>query len=302
MRLAYSTIRRRQAQHCVFLILFASALVWAEPQRYPVTGLVMSVDHSHRTMLVSCQEIRGYMDAMVMSFTVPDRKSLDLLKPGALIDFTLVVTKDSSHAEEVRVRRYESAEREPSKANRLRTFEEALRGVKRLDVGQPVPDFTLRDQLNRPVRFAQFAGKVVALNFIYTRCALPEYCYRSSNNFGQLQKQFQKQLGKDLVLLSITFDPVHDGPDALRAYAKTWKADPENWRFLTGAASDVQRVCDLFGVTFAPDEGLFIHSVRTAIVGKDGKLAANLEGNEFTAKQVADLLEMMLASPNTIAK
>ena len=114
------------------------------------------------------------------------------------------------------------------------------------------------------------------------------------HNFGVLQKQFQERLGKDLVLLTVTFDPVHDQPETLRNYAKTWKADAENWRFLTGAAPDVERVCDLFGVNFVPDEGLFVHSLHTAIVGRDGKLVANLEGNEFTAQQFADLLKTVL--------
>ena len=283
------------------LLVLCSTFAHADPERYPVTGLVLSVDRPHQTMVVSCQEIRGYMDAMVMSLSVPDRKAFDSLTRGAFIDFTLVVTSNSSHAENVRIRRYESAEREPAKASRLRAFDEALRGVRRLEVGQSVPDFALVDQQSRPVHLRQFVGKVVAINFIYTRCALPEYCYRSSNNFGVLQKQFQKQLGKDLILLSITFDPVHDQPDALRTYAKTWKAEADNWRFLTGPVSDVQRVCDLFGVTFVPDEGLFIHSVRTAIVGRDGKMVANLEGNEFTAKQVADLLDSLLTPPKPTA-
>jgi protein SCO1 len=264
-------------------------------QRYPASGLVLSVDRSRQTMVVSCQEIRGFMDAMVMSFAVPDAKSLDPLTRGVLIDFTLVVNKDASHAENVRVRRYDSAEREPSKARRLQDFGEALRGPGHpLAVGQAVPDFNLMDQQKRTIHFRQFAGKVVALNFVYTRCALPEYCLRSSNNFGVLQKQFQERLGRDLVLLTVTFDPVHDQPEVLRDYAKTWKADVENWRFLTGTAADVRRVCDLFGVNFVPDEGLFVHSLHTAIIGRDGKLIANLEGNEFTAQQFADLLKTVL--------
>ena len=282
----------------LLLVVFFFAVAHAQ-QRYSASGLVLSVDRSHQTMLVSCQEIRGFMDAMVMSFAVPDVKSLDALSRGALIDFTLVVSKDSSHAESVRIRGYDSAEREPSKARRLQGLEEALRGpAQRLAVGQTVPNFTLTDQQKRVIRLRQFAGKVVALNFVYTRCALPEYCYRSSNNFGVLQKQFQERLGKDLVLLTVTFDPVHDQPETLRNYARTWKADPENWRFLTGPAPDVQRVCDLFGVNFVPDEGLFVHSLHTAIIGRDGKLVANLEGNEFTAKQFSDLLKTVLDPAN----
>jgi len=278
----------------LLLLVLPSASIHAQ-QRYAASGLVLSVDRSRQTMVVSCQEIPGFMDTMVMSFAVPDAKSLDPLTRGAVIEFTLIVNKDSSHAENVRVRRYDSAEREPSKARRLQSFDEALRGpLHQLAVGQAVPDFTLTDQQKRAIHFRQFAGKVVALNFVYTRCALPEYCFRSSNNFGVLQKRFQDRLGKDLILLTVTFDPVRDQPEVLRNYARTWKADPENWRFLTGPAPDVQRVCDWFGVNFVPDEGLFVHSLHTVIVARDGKLIANLEGNEFTAQQFADLLETVL--------
>ena len=277
----------------LLLILFSSTGSQAE-QQYPVSGLVLSVDRVHKSMVVSCREIPGFMDAMVMSFPVSDAKALEPLTRGAVIEFTLVVGKESSHAENVRVRGYDSAEREPAKARRLQALEEALRGPRRLAVGQAIPDFTLTDQQGRALHFRQFAGKVVAINFVYTRCALPEYCVRSTNNFGVIQKQFQKRLGKDLVLLTVTFDPVHDRPEILRNYANTWKADPENWRFLTGAVGDVQRVCDLFGVNYVPDEGLFVHSLHSAIVGRDGKLVANLEGNEFTAQQFADLLTSVL--------
>jgi len=277
----------------LLLILLFSVVSQAE-QRYQASGLVLSVDRVHKSMVVSCREIPGFMDAMAMSFSVPDAKALEPLDRGALIEFILVVGKENPHAENVRVRGYDSAEREPAKARRLQALEEALRGSRRLTVGQAVPDFTLTDQQGRSLHFRQFAGKVIALNFVYTRCALPEYCVRSTNNFGVIQKQFQRRLGKDLVLLTVTFDPVHDRPETLRNYAKTWKADPDNWRFLTGAVGDVQRVCDLFGVNYVPDEGVFVHSLHSAIVGRDGKLVANLEGNEFTAQQFADLLTSVL--------
>lgn len=286
-------MRLARLKFAALCLLAASALAPAQ-QRYTATGLVLSVDRAARSIVVSCDEIRGYMPPMTMTFMVPDAKALDSLSRGAFIDFTLVEGKDSPRAEDVRVRVYDSAEREPSKARRLQAFDEAIRNVHRLSPGQSVPDFTLTDQLEREIRFRQFAGKVVAINFVYTRCVLPEYCYRSSNNFGVLQRQFEKRLGKDVVLLTVTFDPVHDGPEALRNYAKTWKANPEYWHFLTGDAASVQRVCDLFGVAFAPDEGLFVHSVHTAIVARNGKLVANLEGNQFSAQQVADLIKDVL--------
>ena len=64
-----------------------------------------------------------------------------------------------------------------------------------LAVGQPVPDFTLTDQARRPVTLSQFRGKVVAINFIYTSCALPQFCFRIANHFGVLQRRFTDRDG-----------------------------------------------------------------------------------------------------------
>lgn len=287
--------RKPTAYTIAALLPLVLCSAYAQTQRYPAKGLVLSANPSAHTMVVSCEEIRDVMGPMVMSFTVPDAKSLTPLARGSMIEFTMVVNKDSTHAEKVLVRGYASAEREPSKSSRLQAMDEALRArATPLKLGDSVPDFTLTDQENRTVHFRQFAGKVVALNFVYTRCVLPEYCVRSSNNFGSLQKRFHDRLGKDLILLTVTFDPVHDQPEILREYAKRWKADPEYWHFLTGSVPDIQRLCDWLGVSSVPEEGLYVHSVRTAIIGRDGKLIANLEGNEFTAQQLADLVGEIL--------
>jgi protein SCO1/2 len=141
---------------------------------------------------------------------------------------------------------------------------------------------------------SQFAGKVVALNFVYTRCPLPDYCFRLSNNLAQLQKRFGDRLGKDLVLLTITFDPVRDTPDVMAKYAHIWNADTKSWHFLTGTVAEVQRVCGMFGVAAWQDEGVLTHSLHTVVIDRRGRLAANVEGNSYTAKQLGDLVEEVI--------
>jgi protein SCO1/2 len=160
-----------------------------------------------------------------------------------------------------------------------------------LTTGAMAPDFSLVDQIRRPVTLSQFRGKVVAINFIYTSCAYPEFCFRIANHFGVLQRRFADRIAKDLVLLTVTFDPARDQPEVLAEYAKQWKADPDRWRFLSGPVAEIQRITDRFGVQFYPEEGLLNHSVRTGIIGRDGRLVANIEGNEHTAAQLGDLVQ-----------
>jgi hypothetical protein len=101
------------------------------------------------------------------------------------------------------VHRYQSVEQDPRTARRLAVMRQmAGLASKPLEVGAQVPDFALIDQARQRVTRSSLAGKVLAINFIYTRCALPQFCLRVSNNFGVLQKRFQKELGRDLVLSS----------------------------------------------------------------------------------------------------
>ena len=277
-------------------LFFATLPAWAA-QQYPVTGLVLKVDRAHRSMVVSCQEIPGYMEAMVMPFTVRDAKALDGVAPGAMVNFTLNVDKESSYADKISVHGFESLAQEPLQARRLKLLESLGSGSPApaiLAVGQPVPNFTLTDQERRQVSLAQFSGKVVAINFMYTRCILPDYCFRLTNNLGGVQRRFADRMGRDLILLTITFDPVHDPPEAMAKYAQTWKADPQSWHFLTGSVPDVQHVCGLFGVDFWPDEATLTHTLHTVVIDRHGKLVANLEGNQFTAQQLGDLVETVM--------
>jgi protein SCO1/2 len=280
----------------LLLVMALATLAYAD-RKYSGNGLVLKVDPAHESMVVSCNSIPGFMEAMTMPLAVADPKELDNLRPGTMIEFTLVVDANSSRAESIRIHGYQGLEPDPLAARRLKLLDRASRvaASKTVSIGELVPDFTLTGQDGRPVTLSRFKGKVVALDFVYTRCALPNFCFRSSNNFGNLQRRFHDLLAKDLVLLTVTFDPVHDSPDVMAKYARTWNADSNAWHFLTGSDADVRRVCDLFGEDYFPDEALMDHSLHTTIIDRRGRLAANLEGNEFTSTQLGDLVQSVLA-------
>ena len=280
----------------IVLALLAAATGQAADKPYAVKGMVLAVDPATRTFVVSHEPIPGLMEAMAMPFEVRDAKELQGLAPGAIVEFTLRIGDTAGYATQVKVRRYESVEQDPVTARRLALLKRIATGAtsRPLDVGSRVPDFTLTDQTGRPLSFSALAGKVVALNFIYTRCALPQFCLRVSNHFGVLQKRFQLELGRDLVLLTVTFDPERDTPAVLARYAEQWKADPKTWRFLTGEVAAVRRVCALFGVDAFPDEGLMNHSLRTAVIDRTGTIVGSIEGNQYTPEQLGDLVQTAL--------
>lgn len=278
----------------VLAVLAVAQSGWAA-EHYAMRGMVLKVDPAHKSFVVSHDSVPGFMDGMTMSFDVSEPKELEGVMPGMTVEFTLVLERKSAHVEHVRIRQYESAEQGPLTARRLKLLNE-MTGTRSsaVTVGQAVPDFTLTDQVRQPVTLSQFRGEVVAINFTYTSCALPQFCFRIVNSFGVLAKRFKDQMGRDLVLLTITFDPVRDQPERLAEYASQWKANHDVWHFLTGTVPDVKRVCGLFGVDFFQDKGMMNHSSHTAIIDRQGKLFANIEGNQFTPTQLGDLVETAL--------
>jgi protein SCO1 len=279
---------------CAAIVIGAFTSTPAQTRQYTVSGMVLRVDPARRSFLVSHDAVPGLMAAMTMSFEVGDAKELAGVQPGHAVTFTLVAGQQSLRAERVRVVPYLSVEQDPLTARRLALLRSLASAPKPLPVGQAVPDFTLTDQARRQVRLSQLRGKVVALNFIYTSCALPQFCYRVANHFGVVQRRFGREAGREVVFLTVTFDPVRDTPEKLAAYAAQWNADPDVWHFLTGEAADVRRVCNIFGVDFFPDEGLMNHSIRTAVIDRQGTLVANIEGNQYSAAQLGDLVETTL--------
>ena len=283
----------------LLLLLFAAPLLAGET--HSASGLILRIDREHLSLEVSCQAIPGYMDAMVMTFPVRNANVLDGLQPGVSIEFNLKVDKDKAYAEQISVHSYENTAQEPMAARQLEILDAATASAshpaKVLLIGQAVPDFTLIDHKRKTVSLSALKGQVVALTFMYTRCPLPNFCFRMSNNFGVLHRRFAGQMGKDLVLLSISFDPEHDQPETLAEYGRTWAKDDKGWHFLTGPAADVKNICRQFGVNSWQDEGFLTHSLHTVVLDRQGRIAANLEGNEYTAKQLGDLVEEVMNRP-----
>lgn len=293
-----SIVRAALALTAVVAGFAAEPAVAQEPvRRHPVVGMVVSVDAPRAHFVVSHDAIDGVMDAMVMPFTARDARELDGLNPGDTVRFTLVIGEGAVHAEGIVVVPYESAELDPLVAQRLRL----LRGLTGspppdpLQVGAVVPDFTLTDQTGTAVSLSQLRGQVVVVNFVYTSCALTQFCFRVTNHLATVARRFERSLGRELTLLTVTFDPARDTVEVLRKYASQWNADPRGWRFLTGDVAAVRRVCDLFGVDFYPDEGLMNHSLRTVVIDRTGVLAGRIEGNEHSAAQLGDLVAEVLA-------
>ena len=266
-----------------FVIIAALALS-ACAAHHQARGLVLRVDAGSRTVTVSHEAVPGFMEAMVMPFELRDAGDLRDLVAGDRIAFRIASRSGRTVIDRLRL-----LSAGPAGDAKVPGAAAAVR------VGGVMPDFTLTSHHGRAVSLSSLRGKAVAVAFIYTRCPLPDYCPRMMTNFRAVRQRFAARLDRDLVLLTITFDPQYDTAETLAQYARRYGADVAGWHLLTGAKADVARVCELFGVEFWPEEGLITHTLRTAVIDRNGRLAATVEGRDYSGTQLGDLLEDVLA-------
>lgn len=156
--------------------------------------------------------------------------------------------------------------------------------------GDAVPDLVLVDQDGRSCRVSDFKGRALAVTFIFTRCPLQDYCPRLSLRFHEAQqalaKERQDAKGKPWHFLTLSFDPQHDTPEALKTYARIQGAELATWTFATAGNDVVPAWASRFGLTVGFKNGLIDHNLRTVVIDATGHLQHIFEGNQWTANDL----------------
>jgi len=100
------------------------------------------------------------------------------------------------------------------------------------------PNIPLVTHEGREVRFYDdlVAGKVVAINFIFTSC--PDSCPAETAKLVAVQRELGDRVGRDIFMYSISIDPEYDTPEVLKAYREKFAIKP-GWTFLTGKEDDI---------------------------------------------------------------
>ena len=264
------------------LCLASSCRPSGSEKRYELKGKVVAVEPDKHLVTVSHEEIKGYMPAMTMPYTVQAESDLQFLAPGDEITATLVV--DGSHTS-----------LEGLIITRQSAIASTIPGVVLAKEGDEVPDFTLRNQDDREIRMQSYRGKVLLLTFIYTRCPVPEYCTLMSDNFAQIDRALGQdpELYAKTHLLSISIDPEYDTPKVLRSYGAAHTERYQNetfahWEFASGTSDQVKKIAQYFGLTYFPEKDQIIHALRTVIVNPDGKIVKIYKGNEWKPEEIID--------------
>lgn len=262
----------------------AAAEIAASNQVFQVNGVVVEVAPEEKSVRIKHEEIPGYMKAMTMNFDVLDTNELAGLEPGDPVTFRMTVTDTYGWIDQIR--KTGPKRNDPPTTGPFRL----VRDVEPLNVGDVLPDYTFTNQFGRTFSTSDFRGRVLAINFLFTRCPFPTYCPQTARYFMQTQQRLLSMTNAptNWHFLTISFDPEFDTPAVLKAYAERYQYDPERRTFATGALIDITAIGEHFGLVFWRDAaaGGFNHNLRTVVIDPKGRVQAIIPGNQWTPEQL----------------
>jgi protein SCO1/2 len=278
------------------LFLLSSGLIFAiacsSAKHYEMKGQVLALDRDKVEILVKHEDIPGLMPAMTMPYKVESAGMLDNLGPGDLITTDLAV--DNGAGIIMKITKTGTAKVDVPAPSPVAS------GFELIKIGTEVPNqaFTDQDGKERTLNDIR-GGRGLALTFMYTKCPMPTYCPMMDRQFAAIQKEIKtKPKLRDTVhLLSVSFDPKNDTPPVLKKHAQGLGADPRLWTFVTGNRDGIDRFAMTFGVTLirgeSSDPNEIGHTLRTAVIGRDGRLVKTYTGNEWSAADIVSDLEKL---------
>ncbi|MCW5798937.1 MAG: exported protein of unknown function [Nitrospira sp.] len=158
-----------------------------------------------------------------------------------------------------------------------------------------VPDVVVQDQDGRSLNFYRdlLQGRTVLINFIFTGCR--SVCPTQTAILRDVKQRWTDlPAGQSAVLLiSITVDPKHDGPQQLRDYARRFDIDPgmpQGWVFVTGETREINTLLSSFSSRAAQPAD---HS-NVVWVGNEPRRRWSRAAALNTPPQIAQLLREIL--------
>jgi protein SCO1/2 len=158
-------------------------------------------------------------------------------------------------------------------------------GSYRLERIMTAPGGTVLDTDDQPKPLARFTtGKVTVLSFMYTSCSDVWGCPFAYQVMEELKKTLDREtaLLPHLRFVSLSFDPDHDTPEAMRLYGGSHRADKGGlpWYFLTPASPlELRPMLEGFGqdLSVVLDEngkstGSLSHVLKVFLIDRRGSI------------------------------
>ena len=159
-----------------------------------------------------------------------------------------------------------------------------------------VSNMQFTNQFGKKVSFADLKGKIIVLDFFFTRC--PSICPRLAKSMKRLQNSFTNN-DSIVQFVSISVDPVHDSFPEMRKWGEKHGVDPDSWWLLTGNRDSIYHWALTEMKANIADENIdtgFIHTENFFLLDKERIIRGWFNGFDSVAqkKLVRDIPLLML--------
>ena len=149
--------------------------------------------------------------------------------------------------------------------------------------------------------------KIVLLSFIYATCSDINGCPLATSVFHKIKNRLKKEplLADKLRLLTLSFDPQHDTPEAMKHYANSLQSSELDWQFLTTRSEtelqpilqhyrqNIQKVFDEQGQF----TGTFSHLLRVYLIDQNKRIRNIYSVSFLHADTLINDIKTLLLSP-----
>ena len=100
-----------------------------------------------------------------------------------------------------------------------------------------VKNISFTNQLGQQVSLYDIKGKIIVVDFFFTRC--PTFCPGMARSMKKLQDSFKKNDTSIVQFISVSIDPLHDSVPQLRKFADRFNVNPDSWWLVTGDKKEI---------------------------------------------------------------
>jgi protein SCO1/2 len=160
-------------------------------------------------------------------------------------------------------------------------------------VGRTAANHRFLNRDGHPVRLADYRGKPLVVNLIYTSCY--HICPLIVQTLARAVAVAQEALGEDsFAVVTVGFDVKADTPERMRAYAHSQGIDLANWAFLSSDAKTIERfVADVGFVFFSSAKG-YDHLIQTTVIDAEGRVYRQIYGEQFDPPALVEPLKQLV--------
>jgi protein SCO1/2 len=168
------------------------------------------------------------------------------------------------------------------------------RGTSDEHTAAPWAKVALTDQDGKARSFADFEGKTVVLGLFFTSC--PTVCPRETRSLSELQRALSAGLEKRVRFVSLSVDPEHDTPEAMRRFAIANGADLKSWSFVRASESDTRALAQQLSLFEGPSPAQAApssHSTAVYLFDSAGRLRQRYAGSPLDVPRLAREVERL---------